>query len=190
MKPLLIIALLLCGCGGGVKEKVKVSTSKIVIDSGSIIESAKSSTDIAKGVAVKYPVTKPEMTQIIKLNENIIRLSEAIKVEASYIDKEIEKINEAIDWFKLIFLLGMGLGGIIIGYLSFKVGKWKTTVFGAGMCFSAISMNFWWHTIETLYLPFVGVAFIIVLCFMYIHYVDEKRRKNQDDLIIASTELD
>ena len=175
MKYLLIIALLLCGCGGGVKEKVKASASKVVVYANSITESAKSSTEIAKGVSIKYPVTKPEMTQIIELNENMIRLSESIKYEAKYIDKEISQINEAIDWFKLIFLLGMGLGGVIIGYLSFKVGKWKTTVFGVGMCFSAVSMNFWWHTIETLYLPFVGVGFIIVLCFMYIHYIDEKR---------------
>ncbi len=187
MKRLLLI-LLLVGCGGGVKENVKASASEIVINAGSIKESALSSTEIAKSVSVKYPVTKSEMAQIIKLNENMIRRSEAIIIEASYIDKEIEKINEAIDWFKLIFLLGMGLGGIIIGYLSFKVGKWKTTVFGIFMCLGSVSMNFYWHLIETAFLPIVGGSFAIALCFMYIHYVDEKRA-NQSNLINAQTDI-
>jgi hypothetical protein len=176
----LILALFLVACGSGTKENVKGSALAISNHAGSIKGSALSSIEIAKRVSIDHPKTKPQMDKIISLQDEIIKRSVLISEQAIYIDKQIEDIDEMIDWFKLIFLLGMGFGGIIIGYLSFKVGKWKTTVFGAVMCFGAVSMNFYWHLIETAFLPIVGGVFAIILCFMYVHFIDEKRRVSNE----------
>ena len=147
-----------------------------------------------------------KQTDIIDVNadEIIVRapqvapLAKAIKKASAKINSESEKIvksvkviekNEGKDWFKLIFLLAIGLGGVLIGYMSFKVGKWKTTAFGVFMCFSAISLNFYWDFIGQTFIPILGGVFAIVLCIMYVHFYDEKRRKAQDDLIIESDEV-
>ena len=185
----LALLLFLVGCGGGVVEHVKESASEIKTHAGSIKGFALSSIQIAKLVSVNHPKTKPQMDKIISLQDETIKRSLLIYEQADYIDKQINDLDEMIDWFKLIFLLGMGFGGIIIGYLSFEVGKWKTTVFGAVMCFGAVSMNFYWHLIETAFLPIIGGGFAIILCFMYVHYVDEKRRTTQEVLNNTPTEL-
>ena len=179
MKRLFLI-LLLVGCGGGVKERLSKSASEIKVDASSIKSSALSSSTIARKVSLEYPPTKPDMDMILELNEEIVRRSERILAEANKIDENIEDIEEMIDWFKMIFLLGVGFGGIAIGYMGFKVGKWKTSVFGGFMCLSAVSMNFYWHLIETAFLPVVGGLFAIVLCLFYVHYFDERRKKAID----------
>ena len=129
--------------------------------------------------------------QVSPLAKAIKKANSTIKEEAKSLVKNIKKVEDeqGRDWFKLIFLLAVGLGGVLIGYMGFKVAKWKTSLFGGVMCLSAISMNFYWHLIERAFLPIVGGGFAIVLCIMYVHYYDQKRA-SQDTLKNAPTELD
>ena len=176
-KKFFVIVLLFCGCG-----TVEKSTQNI--------------REEVRVIQKQTDVIDVNADEIISRAPQVAPLAKAIKKASKAIDEQAEKViknvvtiekNEGRDWFRLIFLLAIGLGGVLIGYMSFKVGKIKTTVFGIGMCLSAISLNFWWDFIGQTFVPILGGIFAIVLCVMYVHYHDE-RRKAQDDLQIAQGE--